>query len=158
MNNVCRALAKTSVSTANALHPSVLAARLSFTLCSRRTPSKRITKAEITFGNTIVQPLPCNTRPNQRIHTQTCRWGLSLQHHGQLSALLVTAIIVSMGPLAPSSPVIETFWQHTSQLTNMLLPLATSDLAVRGWSVTLLLWASIVHFFSSSHLLLLQFF
>lgn len=87
MNNVCRALAQTSVSTANTLHPSVLAARLSFTLCSRPTPSKHITEAEITFGDMILQPLPCNIRPHHacRVHTQTHHCGFTLQHHSQLS-------------------------------------------------------------------------
>lgn len=88
MNNVRRALAQTSVSTANTLHPSMLAARLSFTLCSRPTPSKHITKAEITFGNMIAQPLPYNTRPHQAQYIQTHRGHHDHHppphHHGEI--------------------------------------------------------------------------
>lgn len=47
----------------------------------------------------------CHTTTDRTccIHAQTSCSGFSLQHHGQLSAILVTAIVVSMGPLAPSS-------------------------------------------------------
>lgn len=81
-NNVCRVLAQTGISTANTLHPSTLAARLLFTLCSRHMPSEHIIKAEITLWNTIVQPLPCKTRsvPSVYIHQQA----LHIQHHTAL--------------------------------------------------------------------------
>lgn len=81
-------------------------------------------------------------------HKHKHRRGFSLQEHGQLSAVPVTSIIVSNNLLAQSSPVSEKFWQQTSQLANVLLPIATSDPAVGGWSVTWLLRASIIDFFS----------
>ena len=39
--------------------------------------------------------------------------------------------------------------QCSSQLANALLPVASSELPALSWSVTWLLWASIVHFFPS---------
>lgn len=42
-------LAQTSLSAANTLHPSTLAAHILFTLCSGRSPSKHITRAAITL-------------------------------------------------------------------------------------------------------------
>lgn len=66
-------------------------------------------------------------------HKHKHRCGFSLQEHGQLSAVPVTSIIVSNNLLAQSSPVNEKFWQQTSQLANVLLPIATSDPAVGGW-------------------------
>jgi len=58
MNNVSRVLAQTSIRIASPPHPSMLAARLSFTLCSRSAPSKHITKAGITLGRRILQLMP----------------------------------------------------------------------------------------------------
>lgn len=91
-------------------------------------------------------------------HKHKHRCGFSLQEHGQLSAVPVTSIIVSNNLLAQSSPVNEKFWQQTSQLPNVLLPIATSDPAVGGWSVTWLLQASIIDFSPPcSHLFFLQY-
>lgn len=129
MNNVCRALAQTSVSAANTLHPSMLAARLSFTLCSRPTPSKHITKAEITFGNMILQPLPYNARPHRAYaYTNT-----SVTSH--FSTTVSSLLLWSLPSLCQ-----WVYWRHHPQSqrnfdstpANVLLAIATSDLAVRG--------------------------
>lgn len=127
MNNVCRALAQTSVRAANTLRPSMLAARLSFTLRSRPTPSKHITKAEITFGNMILQPLPYNTRPHQAYaYTNT-----SVASH--FSTTVSSLLLWSLPSLCQ-----WVYWRHHPQSwrnfdstpANVLLPIATSDLAV----------------------------
>lgn len=76
----------------------------------------------------------CHTTTDRTccIQTQTGHSGFSLQHHGQLSAILVTAIIVSMGLLAPSSTSHgKILTAHQPARQYMLLPIATSDLAVR---------------------------
>lgn len=130
-NNVCRALAQTGTSTANTLHPSMLAASLLFKLCSRHMPSKRIIKAEITLWNTIVQPLLYKTRPAPSVYID--QQALHIHYSTMVSALLFWSLpsLCHWVYCYYHPQIMVTFWQHTIQLANMFLPVATSDLTVQ---------------------------
>lgn len=142
MNNVRRVLAQTSVSAANTLHPSTLATRLSFTLCSRQTPSKHITKAEVTFRNTIARPPRHNRGLYIHKHTTSApRSALCYSGHCH------HCVNGSIGSIIPSHGDILTAKQPASQ---MLLPIATSDLCVfrvKSHLTHLSMHCSVVFFF-----------
>lgn len=118
-NNVCRDLAQTSVRTANTLHPSMLAARLLFTLCSRHMPSKHITKAEITFWNAIsTAAIQLPTAPAVYRHKQAT---LASHFSTTVSSLLFWSLpsLCQWAYWRHHPQVMEKFWRHTSQLANI---------------------------------------
>ncbi len=100
----------------------------------------------------------CHTTPDRtkRMHTQT-QQNVASHFSTTVSSLLLWSLPSFCQWVCwrhhPQS------WRHFDNTpANVLLPIATSDLAVRRWSVTLLLWASIVNFFSLSLIcFLLQF-
>ena len=101
MNNVRRALAQTSVSAANTLHPSMLAARLSFALCSGPAPSQTHHQSRDYFWKH--DTAAAATQHQEYTYTNTEVSRICAAADGS-PLFPVALIILSMGLLAPSSP------------------------------------------------------
>ena len=124
----------------------------------RPTPSKHITKARDYFWKHDSTTAAMRRRERGgRAHSHknnTASAASSLWRHEQLSAFLPSLCRRACWRHRP--PVAEIFWQRTSQLANMLLPIATSDLAVWGVKSHLTALSIYFRFFFSLSLCLIH--